>query len=149
MPTLISKSPDETYAIGKSWGRVVESGWVVGLIGDLGVGKTQLVKGLAHGLGVSARVHSPTFGLVNEYGGGRLPLFHVDLYRLETGEQIVGAGLESFFYNPAGVAVIEWIDRWGDLRAMETPRLGGLFRRVHIEQISEAERRIEYEDFVP
>jgi tRNA threonylcarbamoyladenosine biosynthesis protein TsaE len=149
MPTVISKSPDETYAIGESWGRVVDSGWVIGLIGDLGVGKTQLVKGLAHGLGVSSRVHSPTFGLVNEYGGGRLPLFHLDLYRLETSEQIVGAGLESFFYRPAGVAVIEWIDRWGNLPAKEAPRSGGLFRRVHIEQISEGERRIEYEDFVP
>lgn len=148
MPTLISKSPDETYAIGESWGLVAGSGWVIGLIGDLGVGKTQLVKGLAHGLGVSSRVHSPTFGLVNEYGGGRLPLFHLDFYRLETREQIIGAGLESFFYKPAGVAVIEWIDRWGNLAAMEAPRLGGLFRRVHFEQISEGERRIEYEDFV-
>ncbi|MBC8003012.1 MAG: tRNA (adenosine(37)-N6)-threonylcarbamoyltransferase complex ATPase subunit type 1 TsaE [Opitutaceae bacterium] len=148
MPTLISKSPDETSAIGESWGRVAGMGWVIGLIGDLGAGKTQLVKGLAHGLGISARVHSPTFGLVNEYHGGRLPLFHLDLYRLETREQIFGAGLESYFHQPPGVAVIEWIDRWGSVSVTGVLRVGGLFRRVTIEQVGECERRIQYEDFV-
>lgn len=148
MPTLISNSPEETYAIGESWGRVVGLGWVIGLAGVLGAGKTQLVKGLASGLGVSERVHSPTFGLVNEYAGGRHPLFHLDLYRLETKGQIIGAGLEPYFYKPAGVAVIEWIDRWTGRDMTDSPGFGGLFRRVQIEQIGECERRIEYEDFV-
>lgn len=147
MLTLISKSPEETYAIGESWGRVAAMGWVIGLIGDLGAGKTQLVKGLANGLGISEGVHSPTFGLVNEYFGGRLPLFHLDLYRLETREQIIGAGLEAYFYKPAGLAVIEWIDRWGNLKTMNDSRAGLFFRRVHIEQIGESERRVDYEDF--
>lgn len=148
MPTIISKSPDETYAIGEAWGQVAAPGWVIGLVGDLGVGKTQLVKGLAHGLGVSARVHSPTFGLINEYGGGRFPLFHLDLYRLETTEQIIGAGLDPYFYGASGVAVIEWFDRWGNLQMADAQRSGSLFRRVKIEQISECERRIEYDDFI-
>ena len=68
------------------------------------------MKGLARGLGVTARVHSPTFTLVNEYAGGRLRLFHLDLYRLETRGQILAAGLEEYL-QPDGVAVIEWAER--------------------------------------
>ena len=111
MDTHISHSPEETAALGEAWGRDARPGWVIGLSGDLGAGKTQLVKGLARGLGATARVHSPTFALVNEYGGGRLPLSHLDLYRLETQEQILGAGLEEYL-RPAGVTVIEWVERW-------------------------------------
>ena len=72
MATFISHSPAETESLGESWGRAAQHGWVVGLTGDLGAGKTQLVKGIARGLGIVARVHSPTFTLVNEYAGGRL-----------------------------------------------------------------------------
>ncbi len=97
----ISRSPRETESLGEQWGREARRGWVIALSGDLGAGKTQLVRGLARGLGVTARVHSPTFTLVNEYGGGRLRLFHLDLYRLETAEQIRGAGLEEFLQNGA------------------------------------------------
>ena len=85
---FISHSPAETESLGEKFGRAAQSGLVIALSGDLGAGKTQFVKGLARGLGISARVHSPTFTLVNEYGGGRLKLFHLDLYRLETPEQI-------------------------------------------------------------
>src|ERR1700716_268203 len=102
MATYISHSPAETEALGESWGRSAPSGLVVGLSGDLGAGKTQLVKGLARGLGVAARVHSPTFALVNVYTGGRLPLFHLDLYRLDTPSQIMAAGLEDYLH-PDGV----------------------------------------------
>src|SRR6266481_1302950 len=107
MATIISHSARETLALGEAWGREATSGLVIALSGDLGAGKTQLAKGIALGLGVTSRVHSPTFTLVNEYLGGLLPLFHVDLYRLETPDQIFGAGLEEYFH-PAGVAVIEW-----------------------------------------
>src|SRR5262245_24403162 len=111
MATSISHSPGETEALGEAWGRIAQSGFVLGLTGDLGTGKTQLVKGLARGLGISQRVHSPTFALVNIYTGGRLTLFHLDLYRLETREQILGAGLEEYL-SPDGVSVIEWAERW-------------------------------------
>src|SRR5438093_10121895 len=111
MDTLISHSPDQTEALGESWGRSAESGWVIGLCGDLGVGKTQLVKGLARGLDIPARVHSPTFALVNIYTGGRLTLVHLDLYRLDTPAQIMAAGLEEYL-QPAGVTVIEWAQKW-------------------------------------
>ena len=148
MRTFISRSPEETARLGEAWGREATSGWVIGLIGDLGAGKTQLVKGIARGLGVTARVHSPTFALVNEYSGGRLPLFHLDLYRLETPAQIIGAGLEEYLDQPAGVAVVEWMDRW--LGYAPEPawasRLPRHYRRVFIETLRELERRIAYED---
>jgi tRNA threonylcarbamoyladenosine biosynthesis protein TsaE len=139
---MISKSPSETEALGEQWGRDAQRGLVIALCGDLGAGKTQLVRGLARGLGVTSRVHSPTFTLVNEYSGGRLQLFHLDLYRLETPEQIHGAGIEEFL-QPDGVAVIEWAERLEDGRwKMEDGKL----RKVKIQVISETERRIVYED---
>src|SRR5262249_23604336 len=116
MGTCISHSPAETEALGESWGRAASAGLVVGLCGELGAGKTQLAKGLARGLGITARVHSPTFTLVNLYPGGRLALAHVDLYRLATRDQVVAAGLEEYL-APSGVTVIEWAERWfGDVR---------------------------------
>ncbi len=136
----ISRSPRETESLGEQWGREARRGWVIALSGDLGAGKTQLVRGLARGLGVTARVHSPTFTLVNEYGGGRLRLFHLDLYRLETAEQIRGAGLEEFL-QPEGVAVIEWAERLADNEWGMTS-----VRKVRIEILGETERRIVYED---
>jgi tRNA threonylcarbamoyladenosine biosynthesis protein TsaE len=145
MATFISHSPAETESLGERWGRAAQTGLVIGLSGDLGAGKTQLVKGLAHGLGITARVHSPTFTLVNEYGGGRLRLFHLDLYRLETRRQMVSAGLEEFL-QPDGVTVIEWAER---LLANEQPTAKWLanVRHVKIEIVGEMEREIIYDDF--
>jgi tRNA threonylcarbamoyladenosine biosynthesis protein TsaE len=143
MATCISHSPQETEALGEQWGRTATAGLVLALSGDLGAGKTQLVRGLARGLGVTSRVHSPTFTLVNEYGGGRLKLFHLDLYRLETPDQIHSAGIEEFL-NPDGVAVIEWAERLPDFGAGH-PRLENV-ARVNIEVVSETERRIDYEN---
>jgi tRNA threonylcarbamoyladenosine biosynthesis protein TsaE len=155
MVTCISHSPDETAALGEQWGRVAESGLVIGLCGDLGAGKTQLVKGLARGLGIAARVHSPTFALVNIYNGGRLTLFHLDLYRLETREQILAAGLEEYL-KPEGVTVIEWAERWfGEAQSPKSKVQGPMtaavgrpqdIRLVQIDVLSETERRIIYED---
>jgi tRNA threonylcarbamoyladenosine biosynthesis protein TsaE len=174
MATCISHSAAETEALGEAWGRAAKSGLVIGLSGDLGAGKTQLVKGLARGLGIAARVQSPTFALVNVYPGGRLSLFHLDLYRLDTPEQIAAAGLEEYL-RPAGVAVIEWAERLFPVRSAEcrvrnpecgipsgenegaTPFLTAAarspvfdpqfpFRRVHLEVLNETQRRISYED---
>jgi tRNA threonylcarbamoyladenosine biosynthesis protein TsaE len=148
MVTHISHSPEETQALGETWGRAAASGLVIGLTGDLGAGKTQLAKGVARGLGFTGRVHSPTFTLVNEYAGGRLALFHVDLYRLQSAEQIVSAGLEEYFH-PAGVSVIEWVERLFPIQSPESQGQSLLahFRRVQIETVNENERRIIYEDF--
>jgi len=141
MATFISHSPAETESLGAEWGRAAQSGWVIALSGELGAGKTQLVRGVAAGLGIAARVHSPTFTLVNEYDGGRLQLFHLDLYRLETGGQILSAGLEEFL-SPDGVTVIEWAERIYDLRFMICD-----LKRAQIEIVNESVRRITYDDF--
>jgi tRNA threonylcarbamoyladenosine biosynthesis protein TsaE len=142
MATFISHSPAETEALGEAWGRAAQPGLVIGLSGDLGAGKTQLVKGLARGLGIAERVHSPTFALVNLYAGGRLALSHLDLYRLGTPAQIAAAGLEDCL-PPSGVTVIEWAEKWFK---EGIPRDRAPFRWVRIETISETERRIIYED---
>jgi tRNA threonylcarbamoyladenosine biosynthesis protein TsaE len=143
MATFISHSPAETRSLGETWGRAAERGRVFALSGDLGAGKTELVKGIAQGLGTTNRVHSPTFTLVNQYGGGRLPLFHLDLYRLETPRQMIAAGLEEFLQTE-GVTVIEWAERIYDLRFTIYD-----LKKVQIEILSETERRIFYEDSGP
>ncbi len=145
MVTFISHSPAETEELGEGWGRECDRGWLIGLTGELGAGKTQLVKGLARGLQVGARVTSPTYALVHEQRGGRLPFFHVVLYRLETREQIRAAGLETYLVRPDGVTVVEWVERWleGDNAAWIGP---GRFRRARIKILGETEREICYED---
>ena len=145
MATFISYSPAETETIGETFGRTAKCGQVIALSGDLGAGKTQFVRGLARGLGVPGRVHSPTFTLVNEYGGGRVKLFHLDLYRLETAQQILSAGIEDYL-SPAGVAVIEWAER---LPAASGQRPAGKkWSEVRIEIVSETERKIIYDDLL-
>ncbi len=142
---LISHSPAETEALGEKFGRVAQRGLVIALSGDLGAGKTQFVRGVARGLEVSSRVHSPTFTLVNEYGGGRLKLFHLDLYRLETAEQIFSAGIDEYL-KPEGVSVIEWAER------ISGRGFGGQIREkmvdVNIEIVSETERKIIFDDIL-
>lgn len=147
MATFISHSPEETAALGERWGRDAAPGWVIGLSGDLGAGKTQFVKGLARGLGITARVHSPTFALVNEYAGGRLPLAHLDLYRLDTPEQILAAGLEEYLRRPNGVTVVEWCERWPELNPnSEIRNPKSQARLIHFETLDESTRRLTYED---
>ena len=139
MPVFSSKSPDETLRLGEQWGREAKAGWVIGLTGDLGAGKTQLVKGIARGLGIKSRIQSPTFTLIHECRDGRLPLYHIDLYRLDTAEQVVAAGLEPYFYQTDGVTVVEWAERY----PMKE------YRDVRIDGLGENERRITYEDSRP
>jgi tRNA threonylcarbamoyladenosine biosynthesis protein TsaE len=140
MATFISHSPAETESLGEKFGRSAKSGFVFALSGELGAGKTQFVKGLARGLEISARVHSPTFTLVNEYSGGRLKLFHLDLYRLETPEQIASAGIGEFL-QPDGISVIEWAERI----ANDELRTANL-KKVKIEIAAESERKIIYDE---
>ena len=138
MDTFISRSLNDTLALGEDWGRNAVAGWVIGLSGDLGAGKTQLVRGIARGLGVTDRVHSPTFALINEYRGGRMAMHHLDLYRLQSHDDIIAAGLDEYF-SPHGIAVIEWAERWQDSLPIR-------YRRVEIETLDDNERRIAYED---
>lgn len=105
----ITSSPEETEAIGALVARMLVSGDMVGLIGDLGAGKTRFVRGVALGLGVKGLVKSPSFTLVNVYEGGRIPLNHIDLYRLGSADELYSAGIEEYIYGD-GVSVIEWAD---------------------------------------
>lgn len=138
MPTLVSHHPDDTERFGAELGAVARPGWVFGLTGDLGAGKTRFAQGLARGLGVSGRIPSPTFALVHEHRSGRLPLFHLDLYRLETTEQIRAAGLEEYLDPREGISVVEWFERW---QGPPPPRLC----RVCFQLEGESVRRIDYD----
>jgi len=143
--TFISHSAAETESLGAQFGRSAERGLVIALNGELGAGKTQFVRGLARGLGSPARVHSPTFTLANEYGGGRLKLFHLDLYRLETPEQILSAGIEDYL-PPDGVLVIEWAERLQPGTGDREPAAKWLaWLSVGIEITGESERKIIYD----
>jgi tRNA threonylcarbamoyladenosine biosynthesis protein TsaE len=111
---FISNSAEETVAAGRAHARTVRPGEVLALAGDLGAGKTQFVKGLVAGLGSAAPVTSPTFTLIHEYTGGRLPVYHLDFYRLENRAAAVRLGLDDYFFGD-GVSVVEWADRFPDL----------------------------------
>jgi tRNA threonylcarbamoyladenosine biosynthesis protein TsaE len=108
---LHSDSPEATLAIGRTLGRAAEPGLVVALIGPLGAGKTQLVRGVAEGLEVadSRIVSSPTFVLIQEYAG-RLPIYHFDTYRLTRPEHFIELGPDEYFES-GGVCLVEWADR--------------------------------------
>ena len=108
---LYTSDPEETIQLGQCIGEVLRPGSVIGLCGELGTGKTHLIKGLARGLGVDERyyVTSPSFTIINEYPG-RIPLNHLDLYRLENTDQMEELGYEEYFYSE-GVTVIEWAEK--------------------------------------
>ena len=113
--TYVARSKEETIRLGKLLGTVLESGDFVALVGQLGSGKTLFTKGLARGLGVSSEtvITSPSFALMNEYQG-RLPLFHMDAYRLEELSAFLAAGLEEYFHEE-GVVAMEWAERWAEI----------------------------------
>ena len=103
----VTNSPEETEALGEALARRLEPGTVIAFTGDLGAGKTAFVRGLARGLGVRERVTSPTFTIVNEYEGGRLPLFHFDMYRLGSADELFHIGWEDYLARN-GVCAVEW-----------------------------------------
>lgn len=112
MDTIISKSPEETKRVGGDFALGLRSGDVVALCGDLGAGKTHFTKGIVEALGGSGEeVCSPTFTLVHEYRGGRIPVFHFDLYRLEDGRELSGVGWEDYLEED-GILVVEWADKF-------------------------------------
>jgi len=109
--TFISNSPAETEAIGRQFAKELNVGSILALEGELGSGKTQFTKGLVAGLESSAPVTSPTFTIIHEYPGGRLPVYHFDFFRLENRESVAQLGLDDYFFGD-GVSVIEWPDRF-------------------------------------
>ena len=103
----VTNSEEETEALGVRLAGRLGPGAVVAFTGDLGAGKTAFTRGLARGLGIGERVTSPTFTIVNEYEGGRLPLFHFDLYRLESPDELFDIGWEDYLSRD-GVCAVEW-----------------------------------------
>lgn len=114
MATFTSASPSETQKIGREFGAGLPRGSVVGLVGQLGAGKTQFVKGLVAGIGAGAEVTSPTFTLIHEYIGGRLPVYHFDFFRIEDRQSAERLGLDEYFFGD-GISVVEWADKFADI----------------------------------
>ena len=108
---IVSNSTDETLVLGKSLGNSLVAGDIILLFGDLGAGKTRLTQGICYGLDMKkdSYIRSPTFTLINEYPG-RLPIYHIDLYRIESREEIYSLGLEEILFNQ-GVTIIEWAEK--------------------------------------
>ena len=114
MATFTSNSPDETEAFGRRFAEKIKPGDVIALTGGLGSGKTQFVKGLAAGLSAVTAATSPTFTIIHEYSGGRLPIYHLDFFRVEDRQSAERLGLDDYFFGD-GVSVIEWADRFPGL----------------------------------
>ena len=112
----ITTSPEQTEAVGAALGAVLKPGTVIAYTGDLGAGKTAFTRGVARGLGAMERVTSPTYTIVNEYLSGRLPLFHFDMYRLESSDDLWDIGWEDYLQR-GGVCCVEWSENVAD--AME------------------------------
>ncbi len=107
MIKIITKTPQELEYLGERMAQLVEPGDFIALDGDLGAGKTLLTQGLARGLAVTEEIVSPTFTIIHEYESGRLPLYHMDVYRLKQPEEMYDLGYEEYFYGE-GVTVVEW-----------------------------------------
>ena len=133
---FITNSPAETEAIGAALGKIIEPGTVIAYRGDLGAGKTAFTRGLARGLGCTEIVTSPTYTIVNEYLGGRIPLFHFDMYRLRCSDDLFDIGWEDYL-DRGGVCAVEWSENVDD--AMEDAVC------ITIEKLGEDSRRITLE----
>ena len=134
--TVITKSNQETVELGAVLGALLDRGDVVALAGELGSGKTWFTKGIARGLGIGPNiiVTSPSFALVNEYPGKRT-LFHIDVYRLESLSELLGAGIDEYLYS-GGVAVVEWAERWPEILPDEALKVSLLIVDEHSRRIS-------------
>ena len=133
-----TRSPEETELTGQTLSKTLSAGAVVALFGELGAGKTAFVRGLARGLGIAERVTSPTFTIVNEYTSGRLPLFHFDMYRLKSADELFDIGWEDYLAR-GGVCVVEWSENVQDV-------FDGTETRITIEKTSDTDRKITLEN---
>ena len=134
--TYITNSPSETEALGAALAKRLQPGTVLAYRGDLGAGKTAFTRGLARGLGCNEIVTSPTYTIVNEYLGGRIPLFHFDMYRLASSDDLWDIGWEDYLER-GGICAVEWSENVDD--AMEDAIY------VTIEKTGEESRRIQIE----
>ena len=136
MIEFITNSPAETENLGAALGKLLPAGTVLAYRGDLGAGKTAFTRGLARGLGCSELVTSPTYTIVNEYLGGRLPLFHFDMYRLRSSEDLWDIGWEDYLER-GGVCAVEWsenvADALEDALTITIEKLGETSRRITLE----------------
>lgn len=141
MLDFISHSPAQTIRIGHRLGELLRRGDTILLLGEFGVGKTHLIKGIAQGLGSSDLVNSPSFVLINEYRAGErhggMPIYHVDLYRVESTAELVGIGLEDALSGD-GVCLIEWAERAQSWLPSE-------HLTIHLRHLSETKRVMRFE----
>ena len=133
---FITNSPEQTEKVGAALGRILKPGTILAYRGDLGAGKTAFTRGLARGLGYTELVTSPTYTIVNEYLGGRLPLFHFDMYRLASSDDLWDIGWEDYLER-GGICAVEWSENVDD--AMEN----AVYVTIH--KTGEESRRIEIE----
>ena len=133
---FITHSPAETEEIGAALGRVIPAGTVIAYCGDLGAGKTAFTRGLARGLGCTEQVTSPTYTIVNEYLSGRCPLFHFDMYRLRSADDLWDIGWEDYL-DRNGVCAVEWSENvreaLEDALTVRIDKLGNDCRRITME----------------
>ena len=133
---FITHSPEETEKIGEALAKSLQPGTILAYRGDLGAGKTAFTRGLARGLGCKETVTSPTYTIVNEYLGGRLPLFHFDMYRLTSSDDLWDIGWEDYL-DREGVCAVEWSenvqDAMEDAVTVTIEKLGETTRRITIE----------------
>ena len=146
---FLTRSPEETIELGRRLAQELKPPAVVLLIGDLGAGKTTLTKGLVAGLGAAAEeeVTSPTFTLVHEYGGERIRknsqaphVYHVDLYRIETPQEMTTLGLEDLISDRRGIVIVEWGEKMG--AGFRNPWPGSRLLEIHLQAADEDIRRI-------
>ena len=133
---FITRSPAETEAVGQALGKALTPGTVIAYLGDLGAGKTAFTRGLARGLGCTDMVTSPTYTIVNEYLSGRMPLFHFDMYRLRSADDLFDIGWDDYLER-GGVCAVEWSENVR--QAMEDAIT------VRLEKLSEDSRKITIE----
>ena len=142
---ILTQTAEETVTFARSVGESCSGGEVLLLIGELGSGKTRFTQGLALGLGVDEYVHSPTFTLVNQYHG-RLPLYHVDLYRIDSQAEALDLGIGEYIYGD-GVCVVEWADKAlgvfpPEQLLIQFVDLGGTRRRLTLNALAASHERL-------